>query len=757
MARPNDSHDAGSDNGHGGDSQDADTHQDDSNGDNDAVTTFGHDFNNHGGNQGCTTKTATGTVHGANATLIVPAGACPCGSELLKLLPCRYDPTIRRPSLDRQRHRHLQPGNIPHQFCLPTWPATGRLTSTEALSRPHLNPSYGTANLIAYDYVEHKHCAPTPPTDVCPNIDGVQTTVPAGKHLASGQCVDDSSNTPTATIVATKIICDNESDLPNWGAGGPNVTASTANAFLALHSDCHEQSDWTFQWAPDGTANPGDQVEEGGAAWTPFEGTTTVPVGAKVWVREEFDADYIPFSGDTTDPRSDDVSAEFYCNNDVLNYDNYDFVNPIEAGHTYNCIGFNVLKEVEDDNNAPVADAGPDQIITLPANTVDLDASGSADSDGTIDSYVWTEVSGPSTVDPDDAVNPTITDLIEGTYVFELTVTDNDGATATDTVTITVNPIHNGGGNPQCSDGADNDGDGKIDILDPGCHTDGNPTHADTYNPNDNDETDVPQCSNTGDDDGDGKIDQADPGCHTDGNPDNEGSYVPTDNDETDDGQGGGGDDTYQCSDTVDNDGDNLIDILDPGCHSDGNADNAESYVSTDDDETNSTDNGGGSTHHGGSSHKSGGRPAGQVLAASNTCGIYVEKYLRVGYANDVLTVQKVQTFLNDYMNAGLVIDGVYGPQTEAAVRNFQAARNTNVLAPWGISDTTGIFYLTTQTEVNNIMCPTLNLPIPANLINFSQNPGVTPAPLPHVAASQKAPAPATVTPTHIPAPAANI
>jgi hypothetical protein len=42
-----------------------------------------------------------------------------------------------------------------------------------------------------------------------------------------------------------------------------------------------------------------------------------------------------------------------------------------------------------------------------------------------------------------------------------------------------------------------------------------------------------------------------------------------------------------QCNDTVDNDGDGLKDTLDPGCHSDGDATNASSYVPTDDKEKN--------------------------------------------------------------------------------------------------------------------------------------------------------------------------
>jgi LPXTG-motif cell wall-anchored protein len=40
-----------------------------------------------------------------------------------------------------------------------------------------------------------------------------------------------------------------------------------------------------------------------------------------------------------------------------------------------------------------------------------------------------------------------------------------------------------GGDRPECSDGIDNDGDGLIDADDPACHTDGDPTNPDSYDP----------------------------------------------------------------------------------------------------------------------------------------------------------------------------------------------------------------------------------------------------------------------------------
>ena len=46
-------------------------------------------------------------------------------------------------------------------------------------------------------------------------------------------------------------------------------------------------------------------------------------------------------------------------------------------------------------NKLPVANAGQDQVIKLPVNTLTLSGSGN-DSDGTINGYNWTKISGHS-------------------------------------------------------------------------------------------------------------------------------------------------------------------------------------------------------------------------------------------------------------------------------------------------------------------------------------------------------------------------
>ncbi|WP_276502641.1 PKD domain-containing protein, partial [Terrimonas pollutisoli] len=96
-------------------------------------------------------------------------------------------------------------------------------------------------------------------------------------------------------------------------------------------------------------------------------------------------------------------------------------------------------------NQAPVANAGNNITITLPTSTATLNGTGSSDADGTIASYQWTQVSGPNTATIGNATSASasLSGLIAGTYNFRLTVRDNDGATDTDEVTVTVNPVPN--------------------------------------------------------------------------------------------------------------------------------------------------------------------------------------------------------------------------------------------------------------------------------------------------------------------------
>ncbi|KXX66492.1 PKD domain-containing protein [Flammeovirga sp. SJP92] len=93
-------------------------------------------------------------------------------------------------------------------------------------------------------------------------------------------------------------------------------------------------------------------------------------------------------------------------------------------------------------NRVPVANAGADQTVTDDDKDgfeeVVLNGSASFDADGSIASYVWLENGNEIA----NQVIDTVT-LAEGTHEITLVVTDNDGATASDQMTVTVNKAGN--------------------------------------------------------------------------------------------------------------------------------------------------------------------------------------------------------------------------------------------------------------------------------------------------------------------------
>lgn len=97
-------------------------------------------------------------------------------------------------------------------------------------------------------------------------------------------------------------------------------------------------------------------------------------------------------------------------------------------------------------NIAPIANAGPSQAVPSRARGVRLNGRNSRDVDGTIASYSWTQISGPNvrlkranTARPKFRA-PKVRRLPVARLTFRLTVTDNEGATASDDVVVTVFP-----------------------------------------------------------------------------------------------------------------------------------------------------------------------------------------------------------------------------------------------------------------------------------------------------------------------------
>ncbi len=95
-------------------------------------------------------------------------------------------------------------------------------------------------------------------------------------------------------------------------------------------------------------------------------------------------------------------------------------------------------------NQSPTAQA-PTDFSAIEETSVNLNGASSQDSDGTISSYSWVQTSGSPTVALTGATStmasftaPQVT--VNTELTFELTVTDNDGASATDSVIVTITP-----------------------------------------------------------------------------------------------------------------------------------------------------------------------------------------------------------------------------------------------------------------------------------------------------------------------------
>jgi hypothetical protein len=89
------------------------------------------------------------------------------------------------------------------------------------------------------------------------------------------------------------------------------------------------------------------------------------------------------------------------------------------------------------------ANAGPDQVIFSPQDTVVLDGSASYSPDGSIIKWRWTILFGPHSglIKDSNAAKTSVCNLIKGLYKFQLTVTDCAGAAATDVVQVQVDEL----------------------------------------------------------------------------------------------------------------------------------------------------------------------------------------------------------------------------------------------------------------------------------------------------------------------------
>jgi hypothetical protein len=179
----------------------------------------------------------------------------------------------------------------------------------------------------------------------------------------------DVSQTPVATIVAEKIVCTDEAEVPNqedWSTLRP-ISANTAQTWVDEHDSCDFASGWEFQWGPQSSFDPGDiATGTAGEPWITFgptvDGKVTLALSEKelgdsenLWFREVLQDGYIPFTHDQNgEQNTDNYSAAAFCATDVLNYDNYERIDQISVGNTYHCIAWNVPKELPSPELPPV-------------------------------------------------------------------------------------------------------------------------------------------------------------------------------------------------------------------------------------------------------------------------------------------------------------------------------------------------------------------------------------------------------------------
>ena len=126
-----------------------------------------------------------------------------------------------------------------------------------------------------------------------------------------------------------------------------------------------------------------------------------------------------------------------------LNFNGTDFFAYMANDGTSNSNVATVTITVKPVVDPPIADAGPDQTVDE-KTTVTLGGSNSFDAEGEKLSYQWDQIAGPSvTLSDTKGANPTFRAPVVGgpggeSLTFSLTVTDEEGAQAIDTVILNV-------------------------------------------------------------------------------------------------------------------------------------------------------------------------------------------------------------------------------------------------------------------------------------------------------------------------------
>src|ERR1035437_5097944 len=117
----------------------------------------------------------------------------------------------------------------------------------------------------------------------------------------------------------------------------------------------------------------------------------------------------------------------------------------------------------------------------------------------------------------------------------------------------------------------------------------------------------------------------------------------------------------------------------------------------------------------GGGSSSSGGSSIVPLLALSSTnstttpiitCPL-ITTYMEFGGNNNPIDVAKLQAFLKNSQGLDVTVNGIFDQRMENAVRAFQSKYMSQIMGPWGATQSSGYVYITTLKKVNEIACNT--------------------------------------------------
>ena len=292
-----------------------------------------------------------------------------------------------------------------------------KITVTAANQPPVANAGANQTITLPKDSVTLDGSSSTAPSGSITAYNWVQVSGPSSAVItSSASAITLAKNLIKGTYIFKLTVTDNN------GATASDSATITVNAAPNQPPVANAGSSQTITL-------PVNSVNLNGTASTDPDGTIT----AYSWVEVSGPTTATITNANTAAPTANGLQAGQYI---------FQLTVTDNAGATGNA---QVKITVVAANQPPVANAGPNQTITLPVNSVTLNGGSSVDPSGTITSYSWTRISGPAsgTIATPNGVTTVVNGLVQGVYIFKLTITDNNAASASDSVTITVNPAVN--------------------------------------------------------------------------------------------------------------------------------------------------------------------------------------------------------------------------------------------------------------------------------------------------------------------------